>query len=175
VAQHDTVPNPLGQQDAAALIGVTAVLQGHLLTGGLSANLVDSLNRHLHKAGLVESDSGPAELRLALANLTDRIRYALGEYDEPPPPDTGQVDHYIGFASRTAAQAFAEASAAQGESVAPPVPVNGRAYDGDVNWQVAVRTAELPLSVAFDHRLKRLRQLAARDGGSYGGWGSGTA
>jgi hypothetical protein len=175
VARHDTAPNPLGQQDAAALIGVTAVLQGHLLIGELSPHLVDSLNRHLHRAGLVASDAGPAELRLALANLTQRVRYALGEYDEPPAPDTGQVDHYIGFASQTAAQAFAEVSAAQGESAAPPVPVDGRAYEADVSWQVAVRTAELPLSVEFDHHMKQLRELAAGYGGSYGGWGSGTA
>src|SRR3954470_24880806 len=77
------------------LIGVTAVLEGHLLAGELSAHLIDSLNRHLHRAGLVESDAGPTELRLTLANLTERVRYALGEYDEPPPPDNGQVDHYI--------------------------------------------------------------------------------
>jgi hypothetical protein len=175
MAHHDTAPNPLGHQDAAALIGVTAVFQGHLLIGELSPHLVDSLNRHLHRAGLVESDAGPAQLRLALANLTDRIRYALGEYDEPPAADTGQVDQYFGFASRIGAQAFVEASAAHGESAAPPVAVDGRAYDGDVSWQVAVRTAELPLSLEFDQHVQRLRALAAGHGGSYGGWGSGIA
>jgi hypothetical protein len=171
MAHHDTAPSPLGHQDAAALIGVTAVLQGHLLICGLSPRLVDSLNRHLHRAGLVGSDAGPAELGLALANLTDRIRCALGECDEPPAADTGRVDLYFGFASRAAAQAFVEASAAQGESAAPPAAVDGRAYDGDVSWQVAVRTAELPLSVEFDDHMTQLRELAARYGGSYSGWG----
>jgi hypothetical protein len=170
VAQQHPALNPLGRQDAAALIGVTAVLQGHLLSRALSPHLVDALNRHLHTAGLVESDAGPAELRLALANLTDRIRYALGEYDEPSAPDTGQAEQYFGFASETAAQTFAEASSADGESAGPPEAVDGRAYDGDVSWQVAVRTAELPLSDEFDHHVKRLRDLAAQYGGSYGGW-----
>jgi dsDNA-binding SOS-regulon protein len=108
VAQPDATLNPLDRQDAAALIGVSAVLQGHLLTGELSPHLAQALNRHLHQAGLVQSDAGRAELRLALANLTERLRYALGEYDEPPAPDTGQAEHYFGFASNTAAQAFAQ-------------------------------------------------------------------
>jgi hypothetical protein len=145
------------------------------LIGELSPHLVDSLNRHLHRAGLVESDAGPAQLRLALANLTDRIRYALGEYEEPPAPDTGRAEQYFGFASETAARAFAEASTVIGESAASPEAVGGRAYDGDVSWQVAVRTAELPLSDEFAHHVKQLRELAARHGGSYGGWGTATA
>lgn len=141
----------------------------------LSPDLVDALNRHLHTAGLVESEAGPAELRLALANLTDRLRYALGEYEEPPAPDTGQAEQYFGFASETAAQAFVETSTAAGESAGPPEAVDGRAYDGAVSWQVAVRTVELPLSDEFDHHVKRLRERAAQHGGSYGGWGTATA
>jgi hypothetical protein len=175
VAQQHPALNRLGRQDAAALIGMTAVLQGHLLIGELSPDLVDALNRRLHKAGLVESEAGPAELRLALANLTERVRYALGEYDEPPAPDSGQAEQYFGFASEIAAQAFAGASAVDGEFAASPERVDGRAYDGDVRWQVAVRTAELPLSDGFDRHVKRLRELAARHGGSYGGWGTATA
>jgi regulator of RNase E activity RraB len=49
--------------------------------------------------------------------------------------------------------------------------VDGRAYDGDVGWQVAVRTSELPLSAEFDTQVRQLRALAAEHGGTYGGWG----
>jgi hypothetical protein len=164
--------NPLSQPDASALIGVAAALQGHLELGDLSQHVVDSLNRHLHRAGLVESGAGPAELRLALANLNQRIRHVLGEHDEPPAPDTGQVDQYFGFVSETAAQAFAERARALRELAAPPVAVDGRAYDGEVSWQVAVRTVELPLSGQFDHHVQQLGALAAGHGGTYGGWGT---
>jgi hypothetical protein len=174
VTRQGAAPNPLGQQDAAALIGVAAVLEGHLLVGDLNRHVVDSLNRQLQKAGLVGSGAGPAELRLSLANLNQRLRYVLGEYDEPPAPATGEVDQYFGFPSETAARAFAEAARAQRESVAPPVAVDGRAYDGDVSWQVGVRTAELPLSVEFDRHQQRLRALAAGHGGTHGGWGGPT-
>jgi hypothetical protein len=175
MTQQGVAPNPLGQQDAAALIGVAAVLEGHLLAGDLNPHVVDSLNRHLQSAGLVESGAGPAQLRLALANLNQRLRHVLGEHDQPPAPDTGQVDQYFGFASEAAAQAFAEAARTQRESASSPVAVDGGAYDGEVRWQVAVRTVELPLSVEFDHHVQRLRALAAGHGGSYGGWGSATA
>jgi hypothetical protein len=126
--------------------------------------------------GLVGSGAGPAGLRLALADLNQRLRHALGEQDEPPAPDTGQVDHqvdqYVGFASVTAAHAFVESARARGESAVPPVAVDGAAYDGEVRWQVAVRTAELPLSTEFDDHVARLRALAAEHGGIHGGWGS---
>jgi Regulator of ribonuclease activity B len=175
VADQHPAPHPLGRSDAAALIGVTAVLQGYLLIGELVPDLVDALNRRLHRAGLVGSDAGPAELRLALGDLTDRIRYALGEYDEPPAPGTGETRQHFGFVSETEAQAFARAAIEDGESAAPPEAVDGRAYDGHVGWQVAVRVAELPLSDGFDRHVARLRELAARHGGSYGGWATATA
>ena len=172
MTRHGVAPNPLGAQDAAALVEVAAVLEGHLLSGGMDPHLVDSLNRHLQRVGLVGSGAGPAGLRLALADLNQRLRHALGEQDEPRAPDTGQVDQYVGFASVTAAHAFVESARARGESAVPPVAVDGAAYDGEVRWQVAVRTAELPLSTEFDDHVARLRALAAEHGGIHGGWGS---
>jgi len=170
VVPDDTAPRPLHRQDAGAVIRITAVLEGHLLGGESDPHLVEALTRHLHGAGLLEPGAGPAELRLALANLNQRIRYANGEHDAPPAPDTGEVDQHFGFPTRTAAEAFAEAADSRGEAVAAPVAVDGRAYDDDVGWQVAVRTAELPLSVAFDRHVLRLAALAGEHGGTYGGW-----
>ena len=91
-----------------------------------------------------------------------------GEYDEPPAPDTGQVDLYVGFAAEADAQAFAAAVSADG-----PVPVSSRSYDdGTVRWQVAVRSTTLPLSAEFDAERGRLLTLAAEHDGRPGGWGS---
>jgi hypothetical protein len=165
-------PQPLRPEDAAALIRITAVLEGHLLSGESDPDLVEALTRHLHGAGLLEAGAGPADLRLALANLNQRIRYANGEHDAPPAPDTGQVDQYFGFPDRATAEAFAESATARGEAAAAPVAVDGRAYDDDVAWQVAVRTTEPPLSVAFDRHVLRLVAVAGEHGGTYGGWAS---
>jgi hypothetical protein len=172
VVPDDPAPRPLQRRDAAALIGIAAVLEAHLLSGELDPHLAAALVRHLHESGLVEGDAGPADLRLALANLNQRIRYANGEHDAPPAPDTGQADQYFGFPDRTAAEAFADSAAAREEEAAAPVAVDGRAYGGDVGWQVAVRTTERPLSLAFDRHVLRLAALAGEHGGSYGGWGS---
>jgi hypothetical protein len=172
VASDDSAPRPLHRRDAAALIRITAVLEGHLLSGESDPHLVAALNRHLEGAGLVEADAGLPDLRLALANLNQRIRYAAGEHDAPPAPDTGEADQYFGFADSTAAEAFAESAAVRGETATAPVAVDGRAYEDEVSWQVAVRTTELPLSAAFDRHVLRLAALAGEHGGSYGGWGS---
>jgi hypothetical protein len=170
---HDGMaPRPLGGRDAAALIGVAAVLEGHVVAGDLAPHVLDSLVRHFHGAGLVGAEAGPAELRLAPADLNQRLRYALGEHDEPPAPGTGAADVLFGFASEAAAAAFAGAVGAEGEVVATPVPVDGRSYDGDVGCQVTVRTAEPPLSSGFDAHLQRLLASAAVHGGTYGGWGA---
>ena len=163
MSRDGAAPHPLERQDADALIGVTAVLEGHLIAGQLDPEVVGRLG-----ARLVGPGAGPAELRVALANLNQRLRYVLGEYDEPPAPGTGEVEQHFGFASESAALAFAEAVPSAGT----PVAVDGRAYDGDVSWQVAVRTAELPLSAGFDLVRQRLRALAAEHGGQDGGWGT---
>ena len=161
-------PNPLGKQDAAALIGLLAVLEGHLITGDLDPHVVARLSGRL-----VGSGAGAAELRVALSTLDRRLRYVLGEYDEPPAPDTGQVDLYVGFALEDAAHAFLESVRAQGRTAAGPVTVDGRSYDDEtVRWQVAVRSTTLPLSAEFDLERGRLLALAAERGGRDGGWGS---
>jgi hypothetical protein len=157
----------LGTRDATALVGLTAVLEGHLLTGHLDPHVVDHLVNWLRSAGVLGPTDGPPELRLLLGDLNQRLRYALGEYDEPPAPATGQVDQRFGFAERSAALAFAESVS---DPATEPIEVDGRAYDGEVHWQVAVRTSELPLSADFDAHVRRLCALAAEHGGRYGGW-----
>jgi hypothetical protein len=169
MTENGAAPNPLGQRDAASLVGVLAVLEGHLLTGDLDPHVVE----HLARRVLPEhpGTAGPAELRLALSDLNHRLRYVLGEYAEPPLLGTGQVALHVGFANEAAARAFADTARTAGERVAAPVQVDGRAYDdGSVGWQVDVRTTGLPLSAGFDAHVERLRRLAAEHGGHDGGW-----
>jgi hypothetical protein len=168
MATDGACPRPLDRGEATALIGLTAVLEAHLLAGDLDRHVVDDLISWLRSAGVLDPTDGPPQLHLLLADLTQRLRYALGEYDEPPAPATGQVDHHLGFADEAAARDFAAAL----DVGSDPVGVDGLAYDGAVRWQVAVRTSELPLSAAFDAHVRRLRDLAAEHGGTYGGWGS---
>jgi hypothetical protein len=157
------VTHPLGRQDAEALIGVLAVLEGHLVAGDLDPHVVDRLGERLVGPG-----AGAAELRVALGNLNQRLRYSLGEHDEPPVPDSGLVDLYLGFAVEADAHAFTDAVPSAGN----PMAVDGKSYDDEtVRWQVAVRSTTLPLSAEFDLERARLLALAADHGGQDGGWG----
>jgi hypothetical protein len=93
----------------------------------------------------------------------------LGEHDEPPVPDPGLVDLYVGFAAQAAAYVFSQAVPSAGA----PVAVDGRSYDDEtVRWEVSVRSTTLPLSAEFDLERTRLLALAAQHGGRDGGWGS---
>ena len=159
----EPAPNALGRRDAEALIGVMAVLEGHLVAGDLDPHAIDSLSERLVGPG-----AGASELLVALGNLIQRLRYVLGEHDELPAGDTGHVDLYVGFAARAAAQAFTEAVPSAGS----PTAVDGRSYDDEtVRWQVAVRSTSLPLSPEFELERGRLLALAAERGGRDGGWG----
>ena len=143
------------------------VLEGHLIAGDLDAHVVDRLGERL-----VGPDAGAAELRVALGNLNQRLRYVLGEHDEPPTPDSGEVDLYVGFAAEDAAHAFLDAVRAEGRTAMGPFAVDGRSYDDEtVRRQVAVRSTTLPLSAEFDLERAQLLALAAERGGRDGGLG----
>ena len=82
----DPVPNALSQQDAAALIGILAVLEGGHLAGDLDEHVSRRLGERLHRVGMLGKHWHSRELRQALNDMNHRVRYALGEYDDPPGP-----------------------------------------------------------------------------------------
>jgi hypothetical protein len=73
----------------AALVGILANLEGELMVGDEGDDLPDwaaHLAERLGRDGLVERDAGQREVRQALNDLNHRLRYVLGEYDEPIAP-----------------------------------------------------------------------------------------
>jgi hypothetical protein len=76
-------PRPLAQRDAAALIGLLAVLEAMSLQADLDPALVDRLSRRFAAVGLMANGGDDREFRQALNDMNHRIRYSLGEYDEP--------------------------------------------------------------------------------------------
>jgi hypothetical protein len=73
-------------QDVVGLIGLLASLEGELMADrsddvpGWARHLVDRMSRD----GLVSADPHGREVRQSLNDLNHRLRYVLGEYDEPP-------------------------------------------------------------------------------------------
>ena len=79
-------PRPVLQRDAEALIGLLAIVEGEAMVSRLDAGLVDHLSRRFASVGLMADGATDREFRQALNDLNHRLRYALGEYNEPPQP-----------------------------------------------------------------------------------------
>lgn len=78
--------HPVLRRDAEALIGLLAVMEGEAMVSRLDAGLVKHLSRRLAAVGLVADGATDREFRQALEDLNHRLRYALGESDDAPPP-----------------------------------------------------------------------------------------
>jgi hypothetical protein len=85
-ASEALAPRSCHARDLSALIGMLAVLEGHLMTGEVSERLAGRLKDRLERVGLVEAGATERQLRQSISNLNHRLRYALGEYDDPPHP-----------------------------------------------------------------------------------------
>ncbi len=162
-------PNPLLREDAAALISILATLEGELLAG-IDSPLWNRLANRLRGQGVLSpTTAGRAGLRIAVANLNQRLRYALGEYDELPEPDDGLADHHVRFDAQAKAVAFVGAMEGLG--------VQARAYaSNDPNsgpYLVIVTTGEPVLTPGFEQRDEQVRDAAQRTGGFYVGFGGG--
>ena len=77
-------PGPVLERDAEILIGVLAVVEGEMMISQLSPGLLDQLSRRFSSVGLTVDGASDRELRQAIDDLGQRLRYALGEYDDPP-------------------------------------------------------------------------------------------
>jgi hypothetical protein len=72
-------PRPLTRQDAAALVGILAVLEGEISASNVEEKAVDHLRRRLADDGLLNGED--EDVPAALDALHQRVRFALGEYD----------------------------------------------------------------------------------------------
>jgi hypothetical protein len=70
--------------DLATLIGVLAVLQGSIHAGDVSGDAVAAFGRRLAIDADHQDRDSERQVRQALDDLGQRLRYAAGEYDVPP-------------------------------------------------------------------------------------------
>ncbi len=80
------VPNPVQHSDVAVLIGILAILEGAIWADSLDARTTSKVAERFVQQGLLAADHDQRDLRLAIGDLNQRLRYAAGEYDSPPPP-----------------------------------------------------------------------------------------
>jgi hypothetical protein len=80
------VPNPVQHCDAEVLIGVLAILEGAIWAGELNEQTTSKVAERFVQQGLLAADHDQRDLRQAINDMNQRLRYAAGEYDSPPPP-----------------------------------------------------------------------------------------
>ena len=81
----NAAPNPLQRRDADVLIGILAVLDGVIWGGSLDEWTTSKVAERLVQKGLLTADHNRNDVHQALDDLNQRLRYAVGDYDSPPP------------------------------------------------------------------------------------------
>jgi hypothetical protein len=79
------VSNPVHRRDAEVLIGILAVLDGAIWGGSLDEWTTSRVAERFVRQGLLAADHDRDDVHHALDDLNQRLRYAIGEYDDPPP------------------------------------------------------------------------------------------
>lgn len=158
----------VAEHDVAVLVGLLAIVEGELMAGVTERAVSDRFAERFVAAGLLPEPTShqlpsPGQVRLAVSDLGQRLRYALGEYPEPPEPAPAAVAHILRFATTAAAGRYAGSLRSAGE-----VEVFERAGHG--GRQVFVVCPELPPDPGFLRRQRDLTEGAARFGGSYDGF-----
>jgi len=72
-------PRPLTRQDAAALIGILAVLEGQVMSGNVEPEAVERFQSRMADDGLLSGDVADHDVPATLEALNQRVRFALGE------------------------------------------------------------------------------------------------
>jgi hypothetical protein len=67
------------------LIGILPILEGAIWSGTLDDEITGRVAQRFVAEGLLTAGPDQRRLRQAIADLNQRIRYAAGEYDSPPP------------------------------------------------------------------------------------------
>lgn len=80
-----SVPNPVQRRDAEVLIGILAVLDGVIWGGSLDEWTPSKVAERFVQQDLLAADHDRDDVHQALDDLNQRLRYAIGEYDSPPP------------------------------------------------------------------------------------------
>jgi hypothetical protein len=78
------VPNPVQHRDANVLTGILAILEGVIWGGQLDEQTTSKVAERFVQQGLLAADYDQRDLRQAINDMNQRIRYAADEYDTPP-------------------------------------------------------------------------------------------
>jgi hypothetical protein len=158
--------NPLPKQDVLSLFDILVVLLGQLSLGQVPDHLTERVILRLSRDGLLPREASVGQLRLIVADLVERLRFAMGDYASYPAPVPRLTRHDMSVPTHDAAQAC-RSELMQWGALAVEI---SKAADGTV-WQVQASFPELVPDPSYARRVAQLQDLAAEQGGEYHGSG----
>lgn len=173
---------PLPEHDLRALFAVLLTMHSALVGDELPDTVFAGLADGLAGDGLLPPGASKGEVNAVLADLAQRMHWAMNYSPEQPYPRPAprEVKHDLVFPTgRAAAQAFVTDAAAlggrdvwarPGQSSVRVGPDGAREpLDPAETWLVGMTFSELPPDSDFQAREAQLTALAERHGGRYDG------
>ena len=177
-------PRALPTADLAALLKVVAVLDAHLVGGGLPLDLTQDLLRGLANGGVLPEGSTAGALNGVLSDLAQRLHWAAGTDMEYPAAKSRRTNYQITIpadAVPVCVTALREAGAedvddgppqSSGWEMRPTGPggaLERHSTDVPNGRTVTAGFPELAPDPAYQERIAWLSMLAERHGGRYEG------
>jgi hypothetical protein len=154
-------PRALPESDLQAIFGVLVVVHGDLLADELPPDLVRQLISRLTRHGPLPDDASAGELNALLADLCQRMHWAMSEeYGDYPEPMRRRTTYYLDIPEEEVDACMAALRDLGGEVSRPPD-----------SGHIAAAFPELPPDPSHHARVAELSSLARRYGGEFAGSG----
>ncbi|MFU8875468.1 hypothetical protein [Micromonospora sp. SL4-19] len=159
----------LPRSDLGAIFGVLVIVHGHLLAGELPPDLVRRLVDRLTDHGPLPEGASAGELNALLADLCQRMHWAMAEeYGDYPEPMPRRTIYYLEVPDEAVDACVAALAVLGGEVSLQPIE-DGTRSNGR---QIAAAFSDLPPDPSHHARVAQLSSLASRCGGHYSGFGA---
>jgi hypothetical protein len=176
----------LPYEDLAALLGVVAVLDGHLVGGDLPLDLTQHLIHRLTDHGPLPAGSTAGALNAALEDLAQRLHWATGGDMEYPAAMPHRTNYQLAIPAGAVAACITALREAGAEDVhdrpltssgwemrptGPDGALEPHSTDNPNSRIITAAFPELAPDPAFHARIAQLSALAEQHGGRYQGPG----
>jgi hypothetical protein len=154
----------LPRQDVLSLLDILVVLLGELTADQLSPDLTTHVMRRLVKDRLLAEEASVGELRAVVADLVERLRFALGEYASYPEPLLRGTTYIVSIPNEEAARACRDRLTDWGALALDVTEGADR-----TGWEVRASFPDLIPDPSYEQRVVQLQELAVQHGGRYEG------
>ncbi|MFG2039922.1 hypothetical protein [Dactylosporangium sp. NPDC048998] len=156
--------------DLEAIFGVLVTVHAHLMADELAPDLVRSLLDRLTDHGPLPEGASAGELNALLADLCQRMHWAMSEeYGDYPAPKPRRTVYYVDVPDEPEVVDACMAALTDLGGEVSLQRIEDRSSSG--GQQIAAAFPDLPPDPSHHARIAQLSSLARRYGGRYAGFG----